>query len=1055
MLLQHIGLLTHKFAQTRCLIFTAFLLAVFCTATAQSAAAQTPDGSLDQGFAPFVTGGQARVDAIAVQPDGKILIGGSFVQVGDLRRSNLARLNPQDGSPDTSFNAGGANGVVTQIVLLPDNKIIIGGFFTAYNEVARNGIARLNSDGSLDTSFNLASNAPIAVQTLVAQPDGKILVSAVPSFPLPPTTGQNVDFRQFNADGSLDTGFNPRVTGVRPEIATIAVQPNGKILIGGRFSGVNDQTRNNLARLNSDGSVDADFNVGGGANSNVNKILVQSDNKILVGGSFQNYNGATVNGLIRLNQDGALETVFPILVQGGTNFQINNLLVQPDNKILVTLNYSNADESFLDEFVRTNADGSLDSTFNPPNSFGRFLRSALALQTDGKIITNATTATFIGQTPVNLSRLDSSGNADTVFAPLIAGVGFVRDIALQTNEKIVIAGDFDRVDRVERNDLARLNANGSFDQTFVPATTAFLFIEKILVQPDNKILVGGFTFGFSNSNDPNGIARLNSDGSLDAAFQSSLAPGSSVSDIALQPDNKILLVGSFPAADNPGTTRSVIRLNADGTIDASFNAPTAESSIGAIALQADGKILIGGFASQAAPTAPTLRRLLPSGAVDASFSASSAILQASAIIVLPDNKILVGGTIRNDDNSSAGIARLNNDGTFDAQFGVNGRSSAASGANALAVQPDGKILFSGSVQTGGSGNGSSFIISSPTFGRLNQNGFRDNSFAGSNIFIADIALQPNGKIIVGGVFSLYNNVQRFSLARLENVLRQRSTAFDFDGDARADIAAFRPSEGNWYQLRSSSNNNSVVANWGLPIDKLAPADYDGDGKTDLAVWRDEPNNPNSANFYILNSRDNTVRIEQFGRTGDVPASGDWDGDGAADLAVYRPGAQSAFYYRPSSQPAVGFRSVEWGSNGDKLALGDFDADGKQDAAVFRPSNGVWYILQSSNNQPRFVQFGLSADKLAPADYDGDSKTDVAVFRSGVWYILNSTTNQPRYETFGLANDVPAPADYDGDGRADVAVYRSGEWYLQRSTAGFAGVQFGVNTDTPIPAAYLP
>jgi hypothetical protein len=283
--------------------------------------------------------------------------------------------------------------------------------------------------------------------------------------------------------------------------------------------------------------------------------------------------------------------------------------------------------------------------------------------------------------------------------------------------------------------------------------------------------------------------------------------------------------------------------------------------------------------------------------------------------------------------------------------------------------------------------------------------------------------------------------------------------FDFDGDGRADLSVFRPSEQSWYIFGSSSSQLSG-AQFGLAADKLVPADYDGDGKTDIAVWRDEPSNPNKANFYILNSSNNTFRAEQFGRTGDQPSVvGDWDGDGKADLAVFRAAAaagnESYFFYRPSSQPGADFITVYWGTVGDKPVRGDFDGDGKADAAVFRPSDGLWYIRQSSNSQLRIDSWGLASDKFVPADYDGDGKTDLAVFRDGVWYIKQSSNNQPRYERFGLSTDTLVPADYDGDGKADIAVFRDGVWYQLRSLQGFSASQFGNSNDRPVPAAFMP
>ncbi len=281
------------------------------------------------------------------------------------------------------------------------------------------------------------------------------------------------------------------------------------------------------------------------------------------------------------------------------------------------------------------------------------------------------------------------------------------------------------------------------------------------------------------------------------------------------------------------------------------------------------------------------------------------------------------------------------------------------------------------------------------------------------------------------------------------ILAPRRTAFDFDGDGRADISVFRPSDRVWYLLRSNAGFSALQ--WGLSSDTIAPADYDGDLKTDVAVWRGA-----EGNFYILNSFNNTVRVENFGLSGDVPLAGDWDADGKADLSVYRGGAQSVFYYRASmGNPNGNITFVPWGISGDKPVVGDYDGDGKTDAAIFRPSSGIWYVRKSTDGQLSANNFGLANDTLVPADYDADGKTDLAVFRNGVWYILPSNSGIIRYAFWGLSTDKPVPADYDGDGRADVAVYRDGTWYVQQSTGGTSTVSFGLSNDIPTPIAYLP
>ena len=286
----------------------------------------------------------------------------------------------------------------------------------------------------------------------------------------------------------------------------------------------------------------------------------------------------------------------------------------------------------------------------------------------------------------------------------------------------------------------------------------------------------------------------------------------------------------------------------------------------------------------------------------------------------------------------------------------------------------------------------------------------------------------------------------------------KKALFDFDGDGKSDMSVFRPSDQNWYIQPSDPSKPNYNLPFGLSTDKLTPADFDGDGKTDIAVWRDEPSDPDRANFYIIQSSDSTVRIEQFGRTGDDPSIvGDFDGDNIDDVAVYREAERSVnnygrFYFRPSSSPNVNFRVLEWGTLGDKAVRADFNGDGIQDIVVRRNAT---FIIFNPGSQPTYRSFGSANDTYVPADYDGDSKTDLAVFRNGVWYIQQSFSGQFRYETFGLSSDIPVPADYDGDGKVDIAVYRNGMWIIKQSTNGnISFTNFGSSGDKAIPNAYI-
>lgn len=359
------------------------------------------DTSLNSG-AGF-SGGGNLIYTILPQPNGNFIVGGNITAYSGSTFNYLNRLNVS-GSIDTTFNLGtGFNDQVRAAVTQSDGKILVGGFFTFYNGLIFFKILRLNTDGTRDTSFNtgIVNNSTNGfngdVYSVIVQPDNKIITSGGFSA----YSGSNVVGRiaRLNVSGTLDTTLSSSFNNT---VFQTALQSDGKIIAVGTFTSCLGSTVNRVVRLNTNGSIDTTFNMGTGFDNVTDTVTIQPDGKIIVGGRFSFYSGSAVNRLVRINTDGTRDTTFNI----GTGFSGNvwSLALQADGKILVGGSSNFYNGTPITRLVRLNTSGSIDTTFNTGTGFNSDV-FPVVIQSDGKVLVGGAFTNYNGTTANRIVRL--------------------------------------------------------------------------------------------------------------------------------------------------------------------------------------------------------------------------------------------------------------------------------------------------------------------------------------------------------------------------------------------------------------------------------------------------------------------------------------------------------------------------------------------------------------------------------------------------------------------------------------------------------------------------
>ncbi len=741
---------------------------------------QLQPGSIDWSFNPqdhgYGNGANDWISKVVEQPDGKLLIGGYFTTYNGIERNRMARLYA-DGTLDPTFDPGSGCEfgfdfpMVSDIKLFPDGKMLITGSFQKYNGVVVNSVVRLHPDGSHDTSFQTGSGANNRISTIEFEADGKILLGG--SF----TVFNGLDVNRIvrlNADGSTDQEFQGPVLQNFMSLNVIRSLPDGKLLVGGSFTQAGGTNNNYLVKLMSDGSIDETFYAGYTAVNLpwfdeypfVYDIYLTLENKYLVTGrlSYSIPGTSLHKGIMLLNPDGSPDPGFIIpTLTPFQGFQPYMISVSPcvDGKFYVTGGFSSFNGVQRRNIARIFGDGTLDQTYEPDGqgTYGRII-----IQTGGKLLL---TGEFSSVNNIRLNtwmiRLDEN-SLDLTFNPYTGANDYVRASCIQDDGKILIGGIFHLYNGDLRRNLARLNPDGSTDASFDPGLSMNHpgMTYAIAVQSDGRMLVGG-SFTSFNGVSTGRIVRLNDDGSIDQDFDPGTGANNLVQNIRIQADGKIVTAGSFTSFNNVAAGR-IVRLNIDGSLDTQFNTGTgANGSILSILLQPDGKILIAGSFTMFNNTpANKIARLNSDGSLDPDFNTGSGIEGGNVLVIQlqNDGKILVGGLFTSYNGIPAkDLVRINSDGSPDETFNP---GNSLTRVEHLLVQNDGKMIVYARVIQHDSAPVTNLV-------RLNSDGSRDFTFesgSGFNSLVYTLALQQDGHIIAGGLFTAYNGIGRNRIARI-------------------------------------------------------------------------------------------------------------------------------------------------------------------------------------------------------------------------------------------------------------------------------------------------
>lgn len=897
-----------------------------------------PNGTLDLTFgvngivvSPAGTG-LVSAFALVTQDDGKLIAGGGL-ELGSTNAWILARYN-SDGSLDTSFGNGGivstsVGRYVNALLVEPDGKILAAG---ASNTTSSGlpidfAIARYNPNGSSDTSFgnngvvyaDLGDNARDAALSIKRQADGKYVVAGY-NYPSPLA---NFALIRLNSNGSLDTTFGINGRSLTPvgnfgdsffNRAGMVLDGSGRIVLSGRGTDDSGLAGFVTARYNSDGFLDTSFGNGGksivrfgGETSIANAVTLQSDGRILIGGSGR-MPGDSGSGyaIARLNPNGASDISFGNNGRIVTKFGLSSdsdsaysIQVQADGKILAAGRFTGL--------------GSLRYF-----SAARYLSGPTNLLQRPELTVSDATGNNNGfpepgeNVLLTIPLVNGTGTGATGVSLQIAGGGSANYGTIADAE--IVSRQIAQTIPANAPCGGIITLNFNVNSSLGPTS----FDRQILLGAPNLSLTENFD-GVTAPSIPNGWTATTTQNGVNFVTSTTNPDSPLNSMFALDPTTVgggvlELSIDSGPFQDLIAAGGTFSQNGYNGTLGANgVNNPLAGRSA---------------WTGNSAGYLTTIAQL--------PASANGEYIHLRWRFGADDNTAAVGWHIDSISITGGGF--------------VNSYSCSVQRQAPFDFDGDGKTdigIFRpapGEWWINRSSNGSTFAL----------------QFGASTDRIAPADYTGDGKA----------DIAFFRPASGEwYVLRSEDFSFfalpfgtngdvpvpaDYDADGKADFAVFRPSSSTWFVQRSR-DNGTTIQQFGVNGDKPVAADYDGDGRADIAIYR-----PSNAQWWINRSTAGVIAMT-FGNSTDKPVQGDYTGDGKADVGFWREPTGEWFVLRSED---FSYYSVPFGTSGDIPTPGDYDGDGRHDTTVFRPSSATWFS-QHSTAGTLIQQFGATGDRPIP------------------------------------------------------------------------------------------